>query len=59
MELKAAKEQSEAAVTEPARLRWSLEQKLETIERQQAAISFSLGADHRRVDDVPTLPLVV
>lgn len=58
MELKSAKEQSEQAVTELREAKLELEQKLETIEKQQAAIS-ELSAPIIDVwDDVLTLPLV-
>ncbi|HLM75807.1 MAG TPA: STAS domain-containing protein [Polyangiaceae bacterium] len=58
MELKAAKEQSEQAVTELRVAKLDLEQKLDTIEKQQEAIS-ELSAPIIDVwDDVLTLPLV-
>lgn len=58
MELKSAREQSESAVAELKTAKIDLEQKLETIERQQAAIR-ELSAPIIDVwDDVLTLPLV-
>jgi rsbT co-antagonist protein RsbR len=58
MELKTAREQSESAVAELKLAKLDLEQKLETIEQQQAAIR-ELSAPIIDVwDDVLTLPLV-
>jgi rsbT co-antagonist protein RsbR len=58
MELKSAREQSESAVAELKLAKLDLEQKLETIEQQQAAIR-ELSAPIIDVwDDVLTLPLV-
>jgi rsbT co-antagonist protein RsbR len=58
MELKSAREQSESAVAELKAAKVELEQKLETIEKQQSAIR-ELSAPIIDVwDDVLTLPLV-